>query len=33
MERSLDMAKLIGMTSLAPVNDIYVTTFNPVPTA
>lgn len=33
MERSLDMAKLIGMTSLAPVNDIYVTTFSPVPTA
>jgi len=32
MERSLDMAKLIGMTSLAPVNDIYVTTFKPVPT-
>ncbi|MBI3375038.1 MAG: ABC transporter substrate-binding protein [Betaproteobacteria bacterium] len=33
MERALDMARLIGMTSLAPVNDIYVTTFNPVPTA
>jgi NitT/TauT family transport system substrate-binding protein len=33
LERSLDMARLIGMTSLAPVNDIYVTTFNPVPTA
>jgi NitT/TauT family transport system substrate-binding protein len=33
MERSLDMAKLIGMTSLAPVNDIYITTFKPVPTA
>lgn len=33
MERALDMAKLIGMTSLAPVNDIYVTTFKPVPTA
>lgn len=33
MDRALDMAKLIGMTSLAPVNDIYVTTFNPVPTA
>ena len=32
MERSLEMAKLIGMTSLAPVNDIYVTTFRPVPT-
>ena len=33
MERALEMAKLIGMTSLAPVNDIYVTTFIPVPTA
>lgn len=33
MERSLEMAKLIGMTSLAPVNDIYLTTFKPVPTA
>ena len=33
MERALDMAKLIGMTSLAPVNDIYLTSFNPVPTA
>lgn len=33
MERSLDMARLIGMTNLAPVNDIYVTTFRPVPTA
>lgn len=33
MERSLEMAKLIGMTSLAPVNDIYVTAFKPVPTA
>ena len=33
MDRALEMAKLIGMTSLAPVNDIYVTTFNPVPTA
>ena len=32
MERALDMAKLIGMTSLAPVNDIYVATFKPVPT-
>jgi len=32
MERSLDMAKLIGMTNLAPVEDIYVTTFRPVPT-
>jgi len=33
MERALDMARLIGMTSLAPVHDIYVTSFNPVPTA
>jgi NitT/TauT family transport system substrate-binding protein len=33
MERALDMARLIGMTSLAPVNDIYVSTFKPVPTA
>jgi len=33
LERSLDMAKLIGMTNLAPVNDIYVTTFKPVVTA
>jgi NitT/TauT family transport system substrate-binding protein len=32
MERSLDMAKLIGMTNLAPVEQIYVTTFRPVPT-
>ena len=32
MERSLDMARLIGMTSLAPVDDIYVTKFKPVPT-
>ena len=33
MERALDMARLIGMTKLAPVNDIYVTSFKPVPTA
>ena len=33
MERALEMAKLIGMTNLAPVNDIYVTGFRPVPTA
>ena len=32
MERSLEMAKLIGMTNLAPVEDIYITTFRPVPT-
>jgi len=33
MERALEMAKLIGMTSLAPVNDIYVSNFKPAPTA
>ncbi len=33
MERALEMAKLIGMTALAPVDDIYVTRFKPVPTA
>ena len=33
MDRALDMARLIGMTSLAPVADIYVTAFKPVPTA
>jgi NitT/TauT family transport system substrate-binding protein len=32
MVRSLEMAKLIGMTTLAPVADIYVTKFKPVPT-
>ena len=32
MERSLDMARLIGMTALAPVDDIYVSNFKPVPT-
>jgi len=32
MERSLEMARLIGMTNLAPVEDIYITTFRPVPT-
>ncbi len=32
MDRALDMAKLIGMTNLAPVNDTYVTNFRPVPT-
>jgi len=32
LERSLDMAKLIGMTNLAPVDDIYVTKFRPAPT-
>ena len=33
MDRSLEMARLIGMTSLAPVDQIYVTSFKPVPTA
>jgi NitT/TauT family transport system substrate-binding protein len=32
MERALDMARLIGMTDLAPVDDIYITNFRPVPT-
>ena len=32
MARALDMGKLIGMTDLAPVEDIYVTNFKPVPT-
>lgn len=32
MERSLEMAKLIGMTDLAPVDQMYVTKFKPVPT-
>ena len=32
MARALDMGRLIGMTDLAPVEDIYVTTFRPVPT-
>ena len=33
MDRSLEMARLIGMTALAPVDQIYVTSFKPVPTA
>jgi len=32
MQRALDMGKLIGMTDLAPVEDIYTTQFRPVPT-
>ena len=32
MERSLEMAKLIGMTALAPVDQTYVDNFKPVPT-
>ena len=33
MDRALDMARLIGMNQLAPVDQIYVSTFKPVPTA
>jgi NitT/TauT family transport system substrate-binding protein len=33
MERCLDMARLIGMKDLAPVDQIYVSNFKPVPTA
>jgi len=33
MERAMAMAKLIGMNDLAPVEEIYVTQFKPVPTA
>jgi NitT/TauT family transport system substrate-binding protein len=32
MDRALEMARLIGMTDLAPVNEIYVENFKPVPT-
>jgi NitT/TauT family transport system substrate-binding protein len=32
MARTLEMAGLIGMTNLAPVDDIFITTFKPVPT-
>jgi len=32
MERALEMAKLIGMTDVAPAKDIYTTQFKPVPT-
>ena len=32
MQRALDMAKMIGMNDLAPVEQIYVDTFKPVPT-
>ena len=33
MARALDMARLIGMTDLAPANEMFVTQFRPVPTA
>ena len=32
MERALDMARLIGMSDLAPAKDIFVPQFKPVPT-
>jgi NitT/TauT family transport system substrate-binding protein len=32
MERALEMAKLIGMTNLAGVDEMYTTSFKPVPT-
>jgi NitT/TauT family transport system substrate-binding protein len=32
MSRALDLARLVGMTDLAPVQDTFVTTFKPVPT-
>jgi NitT/TauT family transport system substrate-binding protein len=33
MARALDLARLIGMTDLAPVQETFVTNFKPVPTA
>ena len=32
LSRALDLARLVGMTDLAPVQDIYATNFKPVPT-
>lgn len=32
MDRALEMARMIGMTDLAPVDQMYVETFKPVPT-
>jgi len=32
MARALELAEMSGMTNLAPANEIYVTTFRPVPT-
>ncbi|HTQ82549.1 MAG TPA: ABC transporter substrate-binding protein [Pseudolabrys sp.] len=32
IERALDLAKLIGMSNLAPASEIYTTKFTPVPT-
>ena len=33
MERALDMARLIGMTDLAPASDIFINQFKPIPTS
>ena len=33
MDRAMDMGRLIGMSDLAPVEEIYTTQFKPVPTA
>jgi NitT/TauT family transport system substrate-binding protein len=33
MERALDMGRLIGMSDLAPANEMFITQFKPVPTA
>ncbi len=32
MSRALDLARLVGMTNLAPVEETFVTSFRPVPT-
>jgi NitT/TauT family transport system substrate-binding protein len=32
MDRALEMARLIGMTNLAPVAEMYVNNFKPTPT-
>ena len=32
LSRALDLARLVGMTDLAPVAEIYTTSFKPVPT-
>ncbi len=32
IERALDLAKLIGMSNLAPASEVYTTKFKPVPT-
>jgi NitT/TauT family transport system substrate-binding protein len=33
MDRAMDMARLIGMNQLAPVDQTYVSNFKPIPTA